>query len=101
MCSSDLGCYKKLRVLAQSELLPSAVVVYRKGALDEATVTRIRNGLIDCVNTPIGKMFSLFWQLKGFEDVSTAYHATVAKSLAAYPEPKNLPAAPPAPANMK
>ncbi len=95
------GCHKKLRILAQSELLPSAVVVYRKAALDDATVTRIRNGLIDCVNTPIGKMFSLFWQLKGFEDVSVAYHATVAKSLAAYPEPKNLPAAPPAPANMK
>lgn len=95
------GCYKRLRIVAQSELLPSAVVVYRKEALDAATVTKIRNGLIDCVNTPIGKMFALFWQLKGFEDVSPAYHAHVAKSLAAYPEPKNLPSAPPAPKPMK
>ncbi|MBA4190672.1 MAG: hypothetical protein C0467_22030 [Planctomycetaceae bacterium] len=95
------GCYKQLRILAQSELLPSAVVVYRKEALNAATVAKIRNGLIDCVNTPIGKMFALFWQLKGFEDVSPAYHAHVARSLAAYPEPKSIPAAPPAPAPKK
>ena len=71
------AAYKQLRVLSQSELLPAAVVVYRKGALDAKTVNKIRNGLIDCVNSPMGKLFAMFWQLKGFEDVTPAYHAQV------------------------
>jgi ABC-type phosphate/phosphonate transport system substrate-binding protein len=95
--SSLPGCYKQLRVLAESEQLPSAVVVYRKGALPPDVIEKIRIGLIDCVKTPMGKTFALFWQLKGFEDVTDAYHAQVAKSLKAYPSPSAAPpAAPPA-----
>ena len=82
--------FRNLRVLVQSEVLPSAVVVYRKDALDPKMVARVRTGLIDCVNTGPGKLFAMFWQLKGFEDVSPAYHAHVAKSLAAYPAPAEV-----------
>src|SRR5262249_37875058 len=32
------GCFKELKILAESELLPSAVVVYRKGCMDDKTV---------------------------------------------------------------
>jgi len=81
------GCYKQLKVLAQSAELPSAVVVYRKAALDAPTAKRIRGGLIDCVKTPIGRSLLLFWQLKGFEDVSPAYLERVDRSLKAYPPP--------------
>lgn len=84
------AAFKQLRILTQSELLPSAVVVYRKGALDANTITKVRNGLIDCVKTPIGRVFAMFWQLKGFEDVSPEYHAHVARSLAAYPAPAEV-----------
>jgi ABC-type phosphate/phosphonate transport system substrate-binding protein len=79
-----------LRVLTKSEVLPSAVVVYRKGALDDKMVARVRTGLIDCVNTGPGRLFAMFWQLKGFEDVSPAYHAHVARSLVAYPAPAEV-----------
>jgi ABC-type phosphate/phosphonate transport system substrate-binding protein len=81
------AAFKQLRVLKQSELLPSAVVVYRKGALDAKTIDKIRNGLIDCVNSPMGKLFAMFWQLKGFENVTPEYHAQVANSLKVYPAP--------------
>lgn len=81
------AAYKNLRVLSQSELLPSAVVVYRKGGIDPKIVKKIQDGLIDCVNTPMGKLFAMFWQLKGFEVVTPAYHAQVANSLKVYPEP--------------
>ncbi|WP_439624974.1 phosphate/phosphite/phosphonate ABC transporter substrate-binding protein [Gemmata sp.] len=93
------GCYKKLRVLAQSEQLPPAVVVYRKDSFDAATVTRIRNGLLDCSNTGPGRLFSMFWQLKGFEDVTASYHTLVATAAKAYPAPGGPvpPAAPSAP----
>ncbi len=81
------GCYKQLRVLAESNLLPTAVVVYRKESITAATAARIRTGLIDCVNTHIGKMFALFWQLKGFADVDVAYTTLLESSLKTYPAP--------------
>lgn len=81
------GCYKQLRVLAQSDELPSAVVVYRKDALDAAAAARVRKGLLDCVKTPIGKTFAIFWQLKGFDDVTPAYNALVENVLKVYPAP--------------
>lgn len=91
------GAFKQLKILAKSEELPSAVVVYRKGCVNEATAARIRQGLVDCVNTSLGKTFALFWQLKGFEEVSDTYNKLVEKSLKAYPPPpkQDPPAAPP------
>jgi len=82
------GSFKQLRVLAQSEELPSAVVVYRKGALNATQVTAVRAGLIDCVKTPSGRIFTVFWGLKGFEEVGNAYNEHVERSLKAYPAPK-------------
>jgi ABC-type phosphate/phosphonate transport system substrate-binding protein len=81
------GCFANVRVLAESELLPSAVVVYRKGSMDERTSARVTTGLLGCVNTPIGRTFALFWQLKGFGQVDDAYNAVVEKCLKAYPQP--------------
>ncbi len=81
------GLGKQLRILEQSAELPSAVVVYRKGALDDVTVNRVRKGLLDCVNTPLGKTFAMFWQLKGFDDVTPAYNALLKRCLEAYPAP--------------
>jgi len=81
------GLGQQLRVLEQSTELPSAVVVYRRGALDEVTIGRIRRGLLECVSTPIGKTFAMFWQLNGFEDVTPAYLTLVNRCLEAYPAP--------------
>lgn len=91
------GCHKNLRIIAQSEQLPPAVVVYRKGAFDAETIAKLRNGLIDCANTNTGRLFSMFWQLKGFEDVSPSYHTLVAGAARAYPAP-GAPVPPAAPA---
>jgi ABC-type phosphate/phosphonate transport system substrate-binding protein len=81
------GCFKQIRILTRSEELPAAVVVYREGALDGKVVEKLKDGLIDCVNTPMGRTFTMFWQLKGFAEVSPAYEAQVKLSLKAYPEP--------------
>jgi ABC-type phosphate/phosphonate transport system substrate-binding protein len=88
------GCFKALKVLAESPTLPSAVVVYRKGALDAQTIEKVRAGLINCVNTPAGSAFALFWQLKGFEDVSPRYNGLVETSLKALPAPASEPPTP-------
>ena len=89
------GCFNQLRVLVESAELPSAVVVYRKEALDAATAARVRKGLIDCVKTPIGKTFALFWQLKGFDEVKPEYNKLVDEMLKVYPAPQRTPQAVP------
>ena len=93
------GCFASVRVLCESAHLPSAVVVYRKGSMDETTSARVTKGLLGCVNTPIGRTFALFWQLKGFRAVDDAYNELVEKCLKAYPQPpEQMPAEPkPAP----
>lgn len=82
------ACHRRLKVLVESEPLPPAVVVYRAGALTPQAAERLRKGLVESVNTPVGKTFALFWQLKGFEDVSGGYNGLVERSLKAYPPPK-------------
>jgi ABC-type phosphate/phosphonate transport system substrate-binding protein len=79
---------KNIKVLAQSEELPSAVIVYRQGALKPEAIASIRKGLIDCVKTPTGQLFVLFWQLKGFKDADGAYNKLVNDALKAYPPPE-------------
>jgi ABC-type phosphate/phosphonate transport system substrate-binding protein len=81
------GCFKQIRVLAKSEPLPAAVVVYRAGGVDATVVQQLKDGLIDCVNTPAGRTFAMFWQLKGFAEVSEKYKDQVRLSLETYPEP--------------
>jgi ABC-type phosphate/phosphonate transport system substrate-binding protein len=81
------GLGKQLKVLAESEMLPPAVVVYRKGALTTDQVKRVREGLLDCHKTASGRAFTMFWQLDGFKDVSDAYHQALEKSLKDYPAP--------------
>ena len=81
------GCFRALKVLDQSVELPPALVVYREGALDAKTVKELKDGLMNCSKTPEGYAFTVFWQLKGFAEVSTEYNALVKKCLAAYPVP--------------
>ncbi len=92
---SSLIAYKKnkgnvgrqLRVLIESELLPAAVVVYRKDSLREADVAMVRSGLIDCIKTREGRTFAMFWQLKGFEAISQKYSDHLDQCLKSYPPP--------------
>jgi ABC-type phosphate/phosphonate transport system substrate-binding protein len=90
------GCFSCLKVLRKSDPLPPAVVVHRKGALTAQQVAAMRDGLLNCNKTPAGKTFTMFWNLKGFADVSAEYAAALDRCLKAYPPPA-LPAAPPAP----
>jgi ABC-type phosphate/phosphonate transport system substrate-binding protein len=94
---------KKIKVLVESKELPSAVIVYRKGAraLDEKTIERVRKGLLDCVRTPSGQTFAIFWQLKGFKDADAAYNKLVEDALKAYPPPDEKIIQAPAPKGPK
>lgn len=86
---STPGLARQLKVLHQSELLPSAVVVYRKGALTPQQVTAIRGGLLNSTKTAEGQIFAMFWNLKGFGEVSDEYTRLVEQCLQAYPPPNS------------
>ena len=77
-----------LKVLKESELLPSAVVVCRKGALTEEQIRDVKNALLTCTNRADGKMFVMFWNLKGFGAVTDEYFQLLSNCRKAYPEPK-------------
>ena len=49
------GLGKQLKVLSESELLPPAVIVCRKGALTDAQLQKVREGLLNCHKTPSGR----------------------------------------------
>jgi hypothetical protein len=82
------GSAKALRVLAKSEEFPPAVVCYRKGALTDDQVTRIREGMTASCKTPTGKMLMTLWNLKGFEAPPKNYQSCLDDILKAYPPPK-------------
>jgi ABC-type phosphate/phosphonate transport system substrate-binding protein len=74
-----------LKVLKESELLPSAVVVCRKGALTIEQVQAVKDGLLNCTSTTPGKIFVTFWNLKGFGAVNEEYYELLSKCRKTYP----------------
>jgi ABC-type phosphate/phosphonate transport system substrate-binding protein len=82
------GAGDQLKVLAQSDPFPPAVIVSRKGALDAAAAKRVRDGLVKCVDTVEGQLLTSLWRLKGFEEATPQYQADLDKCLKAYPAPK-------------
>jgi ABC-type phosphate/phosphonate transport system substrate-binding protein len=83
------GLAAGLRVLKESLLLPSAVVVYRKDSLTAIEVDAVRDGLLKCTKTAQGRTFVIFWNLKGFSEANAEYAAALERCLKAYPAPAN------------
>jgi ABC-type phosphate/phosphonate transport system substrate-binding protein len=82
------GVGEQLKVLAESEVLPAGVVVYRKGAFDAPTAAKVKDGLIKSTDKPQGQLLAGFWRLKGFSAVGPEYLTALDNSAKAYPAPK-------------
>ena len=82
------GAGAQLKVLAQSDPFPPAVLVYRKGALTATAAKKVADGLVKCVTTDEGQLLTSLWRLKGFEEASAGYQADLDKCLKAYPAPE-------------
>jgi len=78
-----------LKVLTKSELLPAAVIVCRKDALKQSQKDAIIKGMVESTKTPAGRIFAMFWNLKGFGVVTDEYQALVDQTLKSYPAPTN------------
>jgi ABC-type phosphate/phosphonate transport system substrate-binding protein len=81
------GYFARLKILAQSEIFPPLVVVYKQGALDAATLERIRNGLRAAPKTEMGREMMKIWGITSFEPVPDTFGQTLTASLKAYPMP--------------
>jgi len=81
------GPFRQLRVLSQSELLPPAVVAYRKGAIPEAAVAKLRDGLTPVKDNAHGRAFLMMWQLQGFEAAPASFDADMKRVTKLYPAP--------------
>ncbi|MBI3822228.1 MAG: PhnD/SsuA/transferrin family substrate-binding protein [Planctomycetes bacterium] len=77
-----------LRVLAQSEMFPPAVIAYKEGALKDATLKQFREGLLQAHTNQQGKALMLMWNIDGFELPPQTLGQMLADSLKAYPSPE-------------
>ncbi len=93
--SISLDCYKrrkpgrftKLKIAQSSEAFPAAVVAFRPGVLDEATLKRFRDGMINANRGVVGRQLMTLWKLTGFEEVPPDYDQSLIEIVKAYPAP--------------
>jgi ABC-type phosphate/phosphonate transport system substrate-binding protein len=81
------GRFAKLKLLEQSEVFPAAVIAYKPGTLDDATLGRFRHGLVNASRNAGGRQLLTLWKLTAFEPVPDDYEQTLADSAKAYPCP--------------
>jgi ABC-type phosphate/phosphonate transport system substrate-binding protein len=78
---------KHLKILVESEPFPPAVIVYKKGALDEATLNQFRDGLLKAHTIFLGREMMKTWKIEAFEPMPKDYARRLADVLKRYPAP--------------
>jgi ABC-type phosphate/phosphonate transport system substrate-binding protein len=83
------GCAARLRNLLESEAFPCAVVAYQPGSggLDEATLHRLREGLIAARSNARGQHLLEMCRITAFEAVPDDYEEMLSTIAKAYPPP--------------
>jgi ABC-type phosphate/phosphonate transport system substrate-binding protein len=76
---------KNLRVLQQSDAFPPAVILYKPGTLDQATLNQFRDGLLKAHTNTDGRAMMKSWCIEAFEPVGKDYDKRLAEVLKAYP----------------
>jgi ABC-type phosphate/phosphonate transport system substrate-binding protein len=81
------GRYRRLKIVAQSQRFPPAVVAYSQGVMDKATLRRFRKGLLDASKKETGRTMLTLFRLTGFQPVPKDFEQVLAKTRKAYPPP--------------
>jgi ABC-type phosphate/phosphonate transport system substrate-binding protein len=82
------GRYKQLREVARSQPFPPLVVAYHGSALDQATLQRFKDGLLNAVNKKKGETLLTLSRLTAFEAVPEDFGRVLAETRKAYPPGK-------------
>lgn len=77
----------RLRILKESGIFPTATIVYKPGARDEALINRFRDGLVTAHQQVLGRQILTLWRLSQFSEVPTEYQALLDDILKEYPDP--------------
>ena len=81
------GSSQNLKVLAKSEIFPPAVIVCKKGGLDDAAVKKFRDGLLTAHQASRGAKLMDLIKVEKFEDLPAGYDDMLNSCRKAYPTP--------------
>jgi len=79
--------FARLKIIQESETFPAGVVVYHPGALDEATLKRFRDGMVNASRSLRGQQLLALVRMTGFEQVPDDYNDLLTSIAKAYPPP--------------
>lgn len=79
------GRFARLKTVHRSGPFPAAVVAYRPGTLDDATLEKFRTGLLKCNEGVLGKQLLNLWKLTAFEPVPANYEENLTAIVKTYP----------------
>jgi ABC-type phosphate/phosphonate transport system substrate-binding protein len=79
------GRYRRLKIVAQSQRFPPAVVAHCQGVLDKGTLRRFRKGLLDASKKETGRTMLTLFRLTGFQPVPKNFEQVLARTRKAYP----------------
>jgi ABC-type phosphate/phosphonate transport system substrate-binding protein len=77
--------FNKLKPLVHSQLFPPTVVAYYDTVLDESTLQRFRQGLLNAANTERGKTMLTLFRLTRFEPVPADFDKILSDTRKQYP----------------
>ena len=80
------GRYAKLKIVETSEKFPSAVIAYRQGMIDEATLAKFRAGMLNSTNTTLGRQLLALWKITSFAPVPGDYEKVLVDIVKLYPQ---------------
>jgi ABC-type phosphate/phosphonate transport system substrate-binding protein len=79
------GRFKQLKEVARSQPLPPTIITYYDAVLDEATVKRLRDGLLRASRTEKGETMLTFFRLTGFEMPPNDFERVLEQTRKNYP----------------
>ena len=71
-----------------SQPFPDTVIAYYAGGLDEATLKRLRQGLCDADENPVGRQMLAMWMATSFEVPSDRFEKLLTEIVKTNPAPK-------------
>jgi ABC-type phosphate/phosphonate transport system substrate-binding protein len=80
------GRFAQLKEIARSEPFPPIVVAYYQGGLDDKTLGRFREGMLNLNETVEGRRVLTLWRMTAFENIPKDFEPLVGGILKAYPE---------------
>jgi len=79
------GRFRQLKEVAHSQAFPPAVVAYYNQNLDETTLRRFKEGLLNAGTKEKGAMMLTLFRLTGFEPIPEDFGRVLAQTREAYP----------------